>query len=309
MIQKKFISNLQSMLANGSLFIDQPLKDFTFTKTGGMAKILVIPNTYREVQEIMQYANRKSIPVTILGNGSNIIVKDNGIDGVVMMLTGLDKISAEGNTITAQSGAAIIDVSREALKRNLTGMEFACGIPGSVGGALYMNAGAYGGEISYVLDHTLVITTEGELKRLPAGSLNFNYRNSLFREEENFVALEAVFKLETRQYEDIKVKMDELTYLRESKQPLEYPSCGSVFKRPPGHYAGKLIQDAGLQGKRIGGAEVSGKHAGFIINVNHATATDYVNLITFIQQTVKQKFNVQLETEVEILDGNVKRRL
>lgn len=308
MNRQKVISDLQSILENGSLFIDQPLKDFTFTKTGGRAKILVIPNHYREVQEIVQYASRQSIPVTILGNGSNIIVKDDGIDGVVMMLTGLDQIFAEGHTITAQSGAAIIDVSREALKRNLTGIEFACGIPGSVGGALYMNAGAYGGEVSYVLDHALVITPEGELKRLPAESLNFNYRNSLFREE-NFVTLEAVFKLEAGQYEDIKGKMDELTYLRESKQPLEYPSCGSVFKRPPGHYAGKLIQDAGLQRKRIGGAEVSGKHAGFIINVNHATATDYVNLITFIQQTVKQTFNVQLETEVEILDGNVKSRL
>ncbi|NWN93318.1 MAG: UDP-N-acetylmuramate dehydrogenase, partial [Bacillus sp. (in: Bacteria)] len=279
---------------------EEALSKYTFTKTGGKADILIFPETYEEVQKTVRFASLNGVPYTILGNGSNLIIKDGGIRGIVLILTRLAKISHTGNDITAQCGAAIIDVSRYALKQKLTGLEFACGIPGSVGGALYMNAGAYGGEVKDVLKSALVLTKTGEMKRLEKSDLSFQYRKSSIAENGE-IALEGTFSLEPGDAQEIKAKMDELTDLRESKQPLEYPSCGSVFKRPPGYFAGKLIQDSGLQGKRIGGVEVSTKHAGFMVNVGGGTATDYMNLIKFVQKTVKEKFGVDLETEVKII--------
>jgi len=236
----------------------------------------------------------------MLGNGSNLIVKDGGIRGIVLHLHHLSSISLSDTKVIAQSGATIINTSRFALEHSLSGLEFSCGIPGSVGGALYMNAGAYGGEISDVLEETVVLTKEGQLLTLKREDLELTYRHSSIATNGYYV-LEATFALKKENYDHIKSKMDELTFLRESKQTLEYPSCGSVFKRPPGLFAGKLIQDSGLQGKRIGGAEVSMKHAGFIVNVDNATATDYLKLIRFVQNTVKEKFNVELETEVKII--------
>lgn len=204
------------------------------------------------------------------------------------------------HTITAQSGAAIIDVSRAALEHSLAGLEFACGIPGTVGGALYMNAGAYGGEIAHVLTKAIVMTNEGELYDLSRDDFDFGYRKSTFVNN-HYIILEATFELASGIDKDIKGKMDDLTYLRETKQPLEYPSCGSVFKRPPNHFAGKLIQDSGLQGTKIGGVQVSEKHAGFMVNVDNGTAQDYVDLIHFVQKTVQEKFGVTLETEVKVI--------
>src|SRR5699024_737785 len=224
---------------------------------------------------------------TLLANGSNLIVKDGGIRGIVMNLHKLNEIMTTDTTIVAGSGARIIDVSREALKENLTGLEFACGIPGSVGGALYMNAGAYGGEIKDVLISTVVATKEGELKTLTADDLDLEYRRSNIPDN-GYIVLEATFGLKHGDYEAIKDVMDDLTYKRESKQPLEYPSCGSVLKRPPGYFAGKLIQDSDLQGKQIGGAEVSKKHAGFIVNKDNASAEAYIGLIQCVQKTAKE---------------------
>ncbi len=200
----------------------------------------------------------------------------------------------------AESGARIIDASRFALSERLTGLEFACGIPGTVGGALYMNAGAYGGEVKDCLESALVVDATGEVHRIAAEGFDLDYRTSNIAGK-GYIVLEATFALNNGEYEEIKAVMDDLTYKRESKQPLEYPSCGSVFKRPPGYFAGKLIQDSDLQGKRIGGAEVSKKHAGFIVNKNQATATDYISVIEMVQRTVKAKFNVELEREVRIL--------
>ncbi|GGL61269.1 UDP-N-acetylmuramate dehydrogenase [Sporolactobacillus putidus] len=279
---------------------DEMLSAYTFTKTGGEADVLVLPESYTEVQEIVRYTAREGIPVTVLGNGSNVIIRDGGIRGVVINLTRLSAIRLEGDHIVAQSGAAIIDVSRFALKHSLSGMEFACGIPGSIGGALYMNAGAYGGETADVLDHALVVDCSGKLLQLNHRDLQLGYRNSAISRN-GYIALEGTFALTPGHEPEIKAEMDRLTYLREMKQPLEYPSCGSVFKRPPGHFAGKLIQDSGLQGTRIGGVEVSKKHAGFMVNIDHGTATDYINLIHHVQKTVKAKFNVDLETEVKII--------
>lgn len=280
--------------------VDEPLKKHTYTKLGGNADLFITPETYKQVQQVVEYANTEDIPFTLLANGSNLIVKDGGIRGIVMNLHKLSEVKVVNTTITVQSGARIIDVSREALKEELTGLEFACGIPGSVGGALYMNAGAYGGEIKDVLLSTRVVTPSGELLTLDAKDLNLEYRTSNIPDH-GYIVLEATFGLKHGSYQDIKAVMDDLTYKRESKQPLEYPSCGSVFKRPPGYFAGKLIQDSGLQGKQIGGAQVSLKHAGFIVNKDHATANEYMDLIKFVQATVKEKYGVTLEREVRII--------
>ncbi|MGY0693615.1 UDP-N-acetylmuramate dehydrogenase [Virgibacillus sp. FSP13] len=283
-----------------NVMVDEHLKDHTYTRLGGKADFYVTPETYKQVQEIVKLANEDNLPFTMLGNGSNLIVKDGGIRGIVLNLQQLAAITSDGTTIVAQSGARIIDVSRDALAKKLTGLEFACGIPGSVGGALFMNAGAYGGEIKDVLESTIVVDREGNLLTLSANDLDLEYRSSNIPEN-GYIVLEATFSLKDGDYDDIKAVMDDLTFKRESKQPLEYPSCGSVFKRPPGYFAGKLIQDSDLQGKQIGGAQVSLKHAGFIINKDHASAEQYIDLIHFVQKTVKEKFGVRLEREVKII--------
>lgn len=291
---------LANIVSEKNVTKDKPLKDHTYTKLGGNADYFVTPTSYEQVQEVVKFAKRHDIPFTLLGNGSNLIIRDGGIRGIVMYLGKLNEIRVEGTMMIAQSGALIADVSKKALEHHLTGLEFACGIPGSVGGALFMNAGAYGGEIKDVLITTTVVDRNGELKELRAEQLDLSYRFSNIQKNGDIV-LEATFGLAPGNYEEIKVKMDDLTYRRESKQPLEYPSCGSVFKRPPGYYAGKLIQDSGLQGKQIGGAQVSLKHAGFIINKDNATAKEYIALIEHVQKVVKEKFGVELEREVRII--------
>lgn len=278
----------------------EPIKNHTYTKIGGNADVIIIPSNYDELSRILQIAKEVDIPVTLLGHGSNLIVKDGGVRGITISLKKTNEIRSENRTIYAGAGASIIDVSRYALEQELTGLEFACGIPGTVGGALFMNAGAYGGQISDVLVKAVVMNEEGELLTLSKEDLLLGYRKSIFSTKK-YIVLEAEFNLQQSSYASIKETMDELTWARESKQPLEYPSCGSVFKRPPGNFAGKLIQDSGLQGMRIGGAEVSTKHAGFIVNVNNATAKNYIDLIEFIKVTVKEKFDVDLETEVIII--------
>ena len=296
----KVYNDLLNILDDTKVKKDEPLKRYTFTKTGGSADYFILPTTYQEVQDVIKYANQNNIDFTILGNGSNIIIKDGGIRGIVLNLTKLTDISLKDNKVIVQSGATIIDTSRFALENHLTGLEFACGIPGTVGGAVYMNAGAYGGEVSHVIESVLVLTRDGEILNLNKDDLELEYRNSSISRE-GYLVLEATFALQKGEYNIIKEKMDELTFLRESKQPLEYPSCGSVFKRPPGMFAGKLIQDSGLQGKQIGGVQVSTKHAGFMVNLGEGTASDYVKLIRYVQETVKSKFNVELETEVKII--------
>jgi UDP-N-acetylmuramate dehydrogenase len=280
--------------------IDENLSTYTFTKTGGKADLFVTPSTYAEVGQVVAYAREHQLPITILGKGSNLIVRDGGIRGVVIHCGRMDHVRCEGETIVAQSGASIIDVSRFALAHELTGLEFACGIPGSVGGALYMNAGAYGGETSDVLRGAVVADANGSILNLDFDELDMGYRHSAISQK-GYLALEGTFVLKKGDPKKIEEEMNRLTALRELKQPLEYPSCGSVFKRPPGYFAGKLIQDSGLQGKRIGGVEVSKKHAGFMVNVDHGTASDYIHLIRHVQDTVKKKFGVDLETEVKII--------
>ncbi|GIO27177.1 UDP-N-acetylmuramate dehydrogenase [Ornithinibacillus bavariensis] len=291
---------LINITSKENVMVNEPLKNHTYTRLGGNADFLVTPETYEQVQLIVKLANREEIPFTLLGNGSNLIVKDGGIRGIIMNLNKLNDIRTTDTKITAQSGARIIDVSRAALDVKLTGLEFACGIPGSVGGALYMNAGAYGGEIKDVLESAIVVGPNGNLLTLRAEELDLEYRRSNIPDK-GYIVLEGTFALKEGNYDEIKAVMDDLTFKRESKQPLEYPSCGSVFKRPPGYFAGKLIQDSGLQGTQIGGAQVSLKHAGFIVNKDNATAEEYISLIHHVQATVKEKFGVALEREVRII--------
>lgn len=296
LIKEKLIS----IVGADHLLIDEQIRNHTYTKLGGAADFFVMPESVEQIQEIVRFANEAEVPFTLLGNGSNLIVRDGGIRGIVMNLKKLNTIRHQGDMVIAESGASIIDTSYYALKQSLSGLEFACGIPGTVGGALYMNAGAYGGEIKDCLDHAIVIDRSGELLTLKNEQFDFDYRTSNIPDND-YIVVEAHFKLTKGNPAEIKAIMDDLTAKRESKQPLEYPSCGSVFKRPPGYFAGKLIQDSGLQGKGLGGAEVSTKHAGFIVNKDNATATDYIAVIEMVRKTVKEKFGVELEREVRII--------
>ncbi|CDQ19295.1 UDP-N-acetylmuramate dehydrogenase [Halobacillus karajensis] len=298
--KQEIYNKLLELVKEENVKVDEMLRDHLYTKLGGKADFFITPTSYEEVQNVVKLSNEDHIPFTLLGNGSNLIIKDGGIRGIVINLKHLDSITSEGHKVVAQSGARIIDASRYALEEKLSGLEFACGIPGTVGGALYMNAGAYGGEIKDVLDYAYVVDKHGNLVKRMASELDLDYRTSNIPDNGDIV-VEATFNLKPASYNKIKEVMDDLTYKRESKQPLEYPSCGSVFKRPPGYFAGKLIQDSNLQGTNIGGAEVSKKHAGFIINKNNATTSDYISLIEHVQKTVKEKFGVTLEREVRII--------
>ena len=293
---EKIITDLNQI----KLSFNEPLSQFTYTKTGGPADCLLFPKSTAEVKEIIDYCNQEKIEWLCLGNASNLIVRDGGISGFVIMLSELNQVTLTGTTITAGAGAKLIDVTKEALKMDLSGLEFACGIPGSIGGAAYMNAGAYGGELVDVFESAEIILEDGQIVTYSKEEMDFSYRHSILQNMKGIV-LNVTFALEKGEHESIQAKMNELTHLRESKQPLEYPSCGSVFKRPEGHFTGKLIQDAELQGLVWGGAQISMKHAGFIVNINQATATDYVELIQHIQAVILEKFNVCLETEVRVI--------
>lgn len=291
---------LTKELPTMKLLFDEPLMNYTFTKTGGPADVLAFPKNNQEVKALLDYAREHELPWLVLGNASNLIVRDGGIRGVVIMLTDMTEITTEGNVVTAQAGAKLIDTTYVALDHSLTGFEFACGIPGSIGGAVFMNAGAYDGQLQDVFKSAEILLADGTIETWTADQMAFSYRHSAVQDQPAIV-LSASFELQPGEHDQIEKRMLELTELRQLKQPLEYPSCGSVFKRPVGHFTGKLIQDAGLQGLKWGGAQISEKHAGFIVNIDHATATDYIELIAHIQQVIKEKFDVALETEVRII--------
>ncbi|MBV0915025.1 UDP-N-acetylmuramate dehydrogenase [Apilactobacillus sp. HBW1] len=282
------------------LLKNEPLSKYTFTETGGPADLVAFPKNTDEVRELLSIAKRDDLPITVLGNASNLIIKDGGIRGLVIILTEMNEITSHDDLVIAQAGARYIDTTIVAQQHGLTGMEFAAGIPGSIGGAVFMNAGAYGGETAEVIDSVTVLTPENEIKTLSNSELDFGYRHSAVQDQDDIV-LEATFKLSTGDKDEIQAEMNHLNELRESKQPLDLPSCGSVFKRPEGYFAGKLIHDAGLQGYQSGGAQVSKKHAGFIVNIDNATATDYLDVIKHVQETVYAKNKVHLETEVRII--------
>ena len=296
----EIVKQIKEELAGIEILFNEPLKQYTYTKVGGVAEYLAFPRNQYELKRIVTFANAHEIPWMVLGNSSNIIVRDGGIDGFVIMFDHFRDIKVNGYVIEAEAGAKLIDVTHVARYHSLTGFEFACGIPGSIGGAVYMNAGAYGGEIAHILQSCKVLTPEGEIKTLTAEELAFGYRHSKIQETGD-VVISAKFALAPGNYDQIDQEMARLTHLRELKQPLEYPSCGSVFKRPVGHFAGQLISEAGLKGHRIGGVEVSEKHAGFMINVDHGTAKDYEDLIAHVIATVEKSSGVTLEREVRII--------
>ena len=299
----EILKQIKEELAGIEILFNEPLKQYTYTKVGGAADYLAFPRNQYELKRIVTFANAQEIPWMVLGNSSNIIVRDGGIEGFVIMFDHFHDIRVNGYVIEAEAGAKLIDVTHVARHHSLTGFEFACGIPGSIGGAVYMNAGAYGGEIAHILQSCKVLTPEGEIKTLTAEELAFGYRHSKIQETGD-VVISAKFALAPGNYDQIDQEMARLTHLRELKQPLEYPSCGSVFKRPVGHFAGQLISEAGLKGHRIGGVEVSEKHAGFMINVDHGTAKDYEDLIAHVIATVEKSAGVTLEREVRIIGKN-----
>lgn len=296
MIKETDLENIPDLLIK----FNEPLSNYTYTKVGGPADILAFPATIEALTELSAKAKATDTPVTVLGNASNLIVRDGGIRGVVILLEKLDSVKVAGYTIEAQAGAKLKEVTQVAQANSLTGFEFACGIPGSIGGAVFMNAGAYGGEISQVLVSCKVMDAAGNVSVLSASEMQFGYRHSVIRDK-NLIVLSAKFELQAGDPTQIQNEMDRLNFLRKSKQPLEYPSCGSVFKRPVGHFTGQLIQEAKLQGQRIGGVEVSKKHAGFMVNVADGNATDYEKLIALVIEKVKENSGVTLEPEVRII--------
>ncbi|PZX03869.1 UDP-N-acetylmuramate dehydrogenase [Psychrobacillus insolitus] len=303
MTKQQWSEDLIKKLDPQNVKIDELLSLHTMTRMGGVADLFVTPETEDQAAFVVQYAYKNKIPILLIGNGSNMVVRDGGVRGIVLRLEKLNKITINGNRVIAECGADIIDVSKAVAKESLTGLEFACGIPGSIGGAMAMNAGAYGGEIQDVIYQSTVLTPSGETLILSKEDLELGYRKSIVTKKGYYV-LSSEFELQKGIQEEIDAKIADLTFQRESKQPLEYPSAGSVFKRPPGNFAGKLIQDSGLQGKGFGGAEVSMKHAGFIVNKNNATATDYINTIEMVKKVVKENFGVELELEVKIVGEN-----
>jgi UDP-N-acetylmuramate dehydrogenase len=297
----RVIGYINENLVDTVYHLNEDMKKHTTFKTGGTADILVESQNITELQMLMKFVLKEGIPYIIVGRGSNLIVSDKGIRELVIKIDkNLCKCVIDNEKLVAEAGATIIDVSKEAQKNSLSGLEFACGIPGTVGGAVFMNAGAYGGEIKEILEEVLVLTKYGDLIVKKVNELELGYRSSVIQKNGDII-LEATFSLSRGNKEDIQNKMNELTCKREESQPLEFPSAGSIFKRPTGHFTGKLIQDANLSGYKIGGAQVSLKHAGFIINVGNATTSDILSLIKHIQTEVKKLFGVELETEVKLI--------
>lgn len=297
---KDFIVRLKEILNINDIEIDVTMDRYTSFKVGGPVDYLANPGSYQQVSSIVKLCKELNMPYYIIGNCSNLIVKDGGFRGTLIKLSKLDKIYIEGSRITSQSGTLLKSVSNAALEESLTGFEFASGIPGSVGGAIYMNAGAYDGEISKVIENARVLDNNGEIINLTREELELGYRTSSVQTY-GYVILDATFKLNHGDKEKIRNRIIELTNRRCDKQPLEFPSAGSTFKRPDGYFAAKLIEDTGLKGLTVGEAEVSTKHSGFLINKGGASAKDVIDLIALVQERVKEKFNVDLHPEVRII--------
>ena len=280
--------------------INEPMKRHTSFRAGGEAAWFAIPETVQELKAVLCACKKADTPWYVLGNGSNLLVSDAGYPGVIISTEKFDKLEIEGNTVTVGAGVILSKAANMAYKAGLTGLEFAAGIPGSLGGACVMNAGAYGSEMKAVLKNVTVLTREGDVVTIPAEELELGYRTSVIPKA-GYLVLEAEMELKEGVQEEIKALMDDLAFRRKDKQPLEFPSAGSTFKRPAGHFAGKLIEDAGLKGFTVGGAQVSEKHAGFVINRGEATASDIYALCKAVEQKVMDQFGVALEMEVELL--------
>ena len=299
-MKQQLLDTLEQIAGKENIHPNEPMSRHTTFRVGGPADVLVTPEA-EKLAAVTGACREAGEPYYIVGNGSNLLVGDGGIRGVVILTRdGMDEISADGVRITAGAGALLSRTASLAASHALTGMEFAAGIPGCVGGAVVMNAGAYGGEMKDILKSVTVLTADGQEKELTPGELDMSYRHSSITEE-HYMVLGVTIALEAGSQEQIRAKMEELKEKRVEKQPLEYPSAGSTFKRPEGYFAGKLIMDAGLRGFQVGGAAVSEKHCGFVINKEKATASDIYRLIQEVQQEVYRQFGVKLETEVKMV--------
>ena len=285
----------------GTVLLNEPMSLHTSFRTGGPAEVFIKAESTENIIGAIDIAKKYNKQYIITGNGSNILVKDGGIDGIVINIGNeMSKIKCDGTKIYAQAGAMLSALATAAADEELTGLEFASGIPGTVGGAVFMNAGAYDGEIKDVIEYADVIDSEGNTHRLIKDELELSYRHSVIAEK-NMIVVGAMFILNKGIKKDITDKMADFAKRRRDKQPLNYPSAGSTFKRPEGYFAGKLIEDSGLKGKTVGGAQVSEKHAGFVVNIGNATSSDIIALMDGCIETVYNKFGVKLEPEVRIL--------
>lgn len=300
-VYKNLYQKLTEWMPEERVKKEEPMRLHTTFRVGGPADLFVSPNSVEEVRKVTALCREEGVPYYIMGNGSNLLVSDQGYRGVIIQFyKEMNDISVEGTLLRAQAGALLSAVANRALSESLTGFEFAAGIPGTLGGACVMNAGAYGGEMKDVLKAVTVLTQEGEVLTLSNEELELGYRTSVIARK-RYIVLEAEIALSEGKKEEIQAVMDDLKERRITKQPLEYPSAGSTFKRPEGYFAGKLIQDAGLCGFQVGGAQVSEKHCGFVINKDHATAAEIAELIRQVSEKVEAQFGVKLEPEVKRL--------
>ncbi|CEJ72301.1 UDP-N-acetylenolpyruvoylglucosamine reductase [[Clostridium] sordellii] len=301
-MNKEFIyKNLLNILDKEGIYLNEPMKNHISFKVGGPADFLLKPKTEDEIKKLIEFLKNENIPYIVIGNGSNLLVKDGGIRGVVIKIAdNFNKFEIEDTKVIAQSGALLSFMGKAILNKSLTGFEFAAGIPGTLGGAIAMNAGAYGGEMKDIVKSVRLMDSKGNIIELSNKEMEFEYRRSLISKSE-YIVLSAIIELKEGNFDEIKGYMKELTKSRVTKQPLNLPSAGSTFKRPEGHFAAKLIEDSGLKGLTLGGARVSEKHSGFVVNIGDAKAKDIIELINVVKSTVYSKFGVMLEEEVKIL--------
>ena len=300
MLNQKTLSRLKSEIT-GQVRLDEPMSAHTSFHIGGPADVLVIPAGLEDVRMVLHIAGEEQVPLTVIGNGSNLLVRDKGIRGIVLKLgNALKHWEQDGNTFVFDCGVSLAQCCRIIGEAGYTGMEFAVGIPGSLGGAVFMNAGAYDGEMKDTVVSVQVMTRSGEIKTLDRDDLEFSYRHSSLQNSDAIV-LTVTLRVNEGDKEAIRAKMDDFSQRRISKQPLDIPSAGSTFKRPEGRFVGQMVEQSGLKGFRIGGAEVSVKHAGFIVNADHATAADVLQLIAYVQDKIQEDYNVTLIPEVLVL--------
>jgi UDP-N-acetylmuramate dehydrogenase len=287
-----------SILPAEDIKIREPLDRYTSFRTGGEADCMLLVNDAEQLGKLLKYMSITGNDYFLLGNGTNLLVSDRGYDGTVIKFgPGMSRIHVDGERVYVQAGALLSQTAKRAMEEGLSGLEFASGIPGSIGGGLVMNAGAYGGEMSQIVESVTVMNESGEIMELDCDTMEFGYRTSVIKNRA-FVVLEAALHLQRGNKADIQAKMEDFAARRKEKQPLEYPSAGSIFKRPEGYFAGKLIMDSGMRGYRVGGAQVSEKHCGFIINTGNATSEDIAELMAEVQDRVKERFRVSLEPEI-----------
>lgn len=297
-MNQTIIENIKHYIPEEQIRYDEPMNQHTTFRVGGPAKLFITLEREEELAGLVPYLRTVGVPFFILGNGSNLLVSDRGYDGVVIaMAESFRKIVVMGQDMVVQAGANLATVARKALEYSLTGFEFAAGIPGSLGGAVVMNAGAYDGEMKQIIKSVHVMGMDGSTMELSNKDMEFGYRTSVLKKEK-FIVLSAVVSLKKGEQAEIRKLMDELAERRREKQPLEYPSAGSTFKRPEGYFAGKIIMDAGLRGYHVGGAQVSEKHCGFVINRGNASADDINDVILHVQEVIKEKYHLTLDTEV-----------